>query len=89
MSIPGTMTQETPTIRPSREFRHNGVSDALDNWVTNAIHQPGGQRIMTCSPHSSVQAFAVSMGWVAKQTGKDSCAVFQTSSWLCSFTVTS
>jgi len=68
MSFPATRAQETPAIRPSREFRHNGFTDAHVDWITDIIHLPGGQRIMTCSTDGSLRVWDLESG---KQIGED------------------
>jgi len=68
MSLPATRTQETPAIRPSREFRHNRVANLEYDWITNIIHLPGGQRIMTCSQDGLLRVWNLESG---KQIGED------------------
>src|SRR5882757_7350390 len=68
MSFPATRAQESPAIRPSREFRHNGFTDAHVDWITDIIHLPGGQRIMTCSTDGSLRVWDLESG---KQIGED------------------
>src|SRR5258708_7327220 len=55
-------TETTRSIRSRRKF------EGHTEWVSDVIHLPGGQRIMTCSHDGSLRMWNLESG---KQIGKD------------------
>jgi len=62
MALAAAGTQDTPGIRPWRKF------EGHTNWVTDVIHLPGEQQIMTTSYDSSLRVWNLQSG---KQIGID------------------
>jgi hypothetical protein len=62
MSLAAAGTPETPEIRPWRKF------EGHTNWVTDVIHLPGEQQIMTSSFDDSLRVWNLQSG---KQIGND------------------